>query len=248
MNWRDPRRWRDVVLGAGLLMGVAACTWQGIKPEGEETRHLYISGDAAHVSDDRIAAIASPYLDASFFDVDLEGLQAELSNLAWLREVKVSRHWPDGVVVRVSEHEPVALWGEQGLLARDGQVFTPTQGTRPEGLVQLGGPDTAGMKVYEQYQALSKTLAGRDVKLASLTLDARGSWTAMLEDGLELRLGRDELDARVQRFVRYALGDPQARGKLAEAGYVDLRYSDGFAVGGTRAAAADQEKGDEQAA
>ncbi|MES1928290.1 cell division protein FtsQ [Salinisphaera dokdonensis CL-ES53] len=248
MNWRDPRRWRDVVLGAGLLMGVAACTWQGIKPEGEATRHLYISGDSAHVSDDRIAAIASPYLDASFFDVDLEGLQSELSNLAWLREVKVSRHWPDGVVVRVSEHEPVALWGDQGLLARDGQVFVPTTGTRPDDLVQLDGPETAGLKVYEQYQALSKTLAGHDVALASLTLDARGSWTAQLADGLELRLGRDELDARVQRFVRYALGDAQARDKLVDAGYVDLRYSDGFAVGGTRAATADQEKGDEQAA
>ena len=171
-----------------------------------------------------------------------------MSNLAWLREVKVSRHWPDGVVVRVSEHEPVALWGESGLLARDGQVFTPTQGARPDKLVRLDGPDTAGLKVYEQYQALTETLAGHGVEIASLTLDARGSWTARLEDGLELRLGRGELDARVQRFVRYALGDPQARGKLADAGYVDLRYSDGFAVGGTRAATADQEKGDEQAA
>jgi cell division protein FtsQ len=248
MNWREPKRWRDALLGAGLLLGVAACTWQGIKPEGEATRHLYISGDAVHVSDDRIAEIAAPYLDASFFDVDLEGLQAKLGNLAWLREVKVSRHWPDGVVVRVSEHEPVALWGEQGVLARDGQVFTPSGETRPSGLVQLDGPDTAGLKVYNTYQTLSKTLAAHDVKLDSLTLDARGSWSARLADGLELRLGRDDIDARVQRFVRYALGDEQARSRLAEAGYVDLRYSDGFAVGGTRAATGNQEKGDEQAA
>jgi cell division protein FtsQ len=248
MNWRDPRRWRDTLLGAGLLFGVAACTWQGIKPEGEATRHLYISGESSHVSDDRIAAIAAPYLDASFFDVDLEGLQAELSNLAWLREVKVSRHWPDGVVVRVSEHEPVALWGDQGVLARDGQVFVPTNGERPQGLVQLGGPETAGLKVYEQYQGLSKTLNAQNVKLARLTLDARGSWTAQLADGLELRLGRGDIEARVERFVRYALGEPQAREKLAKAGYIDLRYSDGFAIGGTRAASDDQEKDDEQAA
>jgi cell division protein FtsQ len=248
MNWRNPRRWRDVLLGAGLLLGVVACTWQGIKPEGSETGHLYISGDAAHVSDERIARIASPYLEASFFDVDLEGLQAQLSNLAWLREVKVSRHWPDGVVVRVSEHEPVARWGQHGLLARDGQVFTPGAKTRAQDLIQLDGPDTAGLKVHEQFQALTKILVGHEVTLASLALDARGSWTAQLADGLELRLGRDHIQARFVRFVRYALGEPRAHEQLADAGYIDLRYSDGFAIGGKRAARDDQEKDDEQAA
>lgn len=248
MNWRNPRRWRDVLLGAGLLLGVVACTWQGIKPEGSETGHLYISGDAAHVSDERIARIASPYLEASFFDVDLEGLQAQLSNLAWLREVKVSRHWPDGVVVRVSEHEPVARWGQHGLLARDGQVFTPGAKTRAQDLIQLDGPDTAGLKVHEQFQALTKILGGHEVTLASLALDARGSWTAQLADGLELRLGRDHIQARLQRFVRYALGEPRAHEQLADARYIDLRYSDGFAIGGKRAARDDQEKDDEQAA
>lgn len=248
MNWRDPRLWRDLALGAGLLFGVAACTWQGIKPEGEGARHLYISGDAAHVPDARIAKIAAPYLDASFFDVDIESLQAKLSNQPWLREVKVSRHWPDGVVVRVREHEPVALWGDSAVLARDGQVFTPAADSRPQGLIQLGGPDTAGLKVYEEYRALSEKLAPHGIEVAQLRLDMRGSWTARLGNGLELRLGRDDLDARLQRFVRYALGDPQARDAVVEAGYVDLRYNDGFAVGGSRAAATDQEKGDEQAA
>lgn len=248
MNWRDPKRWRDALLGAGLLLGVAACTWQGIKPEGNETRHLYISGDVTHVSDDRIAAIATPYLDATFFDVDLEGLQAELSNLAWLREVKVSRHWPDGVVVRVSEHEPVARWGERGLLARDGQVFTPTTDRHADRLVQLDGPDTAGLKVYEQFKTLAGLLQGHDVTLTRLTLDARGSWIGQLADGLELRLGRDHVEARIERFVTYALGEPRAHEQLAGAGYIDLRYSDGFAIGGTRAVRDDQEKGDEQAA
>ena len=37
--------------------------------------------------------------------------------LPWLADVSVSRHWPDGVVVRITEHRPVALWGEDGVLA-----------------------------------------------------------------------------------------------------------------------------------
>ena len=64
-------------------------------------------------------------------------------------------------------------------------------------------------------------------------------------------MGRDGTEARLRRFVEYALGRAEARRALANAGYVDLRYSDGFAVGGTRPAPEtgnDQEKVDEQAA
>ncbi|GAB3680046.1 cell division protein FtsQ/DivIB [Salinisphaera aquimarina] len=249
MKRADAKGLRDLLLGGLLLLGVAACTWQGIKPDGDNTGHLYISGESAHVSDARIAKVAAPYMKAAFFDVDIEALQAALAREPWLSDVDVARHWPDGIAVHVTEHTPVALWGKQAVLGANGRVFVPDAASRPHDLVELDGPATAGLKVYEQYRHLSELLNGQDVHLARLALDARGSWTATLTDGLELRLGRGELDERVQRFIDYALGDDQARTALATAGYVDLRYSDGFAVGGSRAAdPKDQEKGNEQAA
>ena len=165
--------------------------------------------------------------------------------------MSVSRHWPDGVVVRITEHRPVALWGEDGVLAEDGRVFRPGAEARPQGLVRLDGPEASAEWVQAQYRALADILSASDVEIARLTLDARGSWTATLADGLELRLGRDGTEARLRRFVEYALGRAEARRALANAGYVDLRYSDGFAVGGSRPAPEtgnDQEKVDEQAA
>ncbi|MES1926119.1 cell division protein FtsQ/DivIB [Salinisphaera sp. T31B1] len=246
---RANKRWRDGLLGALLLFGVAACTWQGIKPDDQRTGHLYISGTSSHVSDEQIAHVAAPYMNSPFFDVDLKGLQAELARQPWLAEVEVSRHWPDGVAVHITEQRPVALWGDEAVLGANGRVFVPDAASRPTGLVALDGPPTAGLKVYEQYRHLSELLAGHDTRIARLTLDARGSWTATLDDGLQLRLGRDDLDERMHRFVDYALARTQARDALAGAGYVDLRYSDGFAVGGTRAATPkDQEKVNEQAA
>jgi len=235
MKWFDYKRLRDVGLGAVLVMGVAACTWQGIKPDETGPRRLYISGKSAHVSDAQIAQIAAPYLKTSFFDVDIEGLQKKLATQPWLTDINVSRHWPDGVLVSVAEHDAVAYWGRDGLLGSDGKVFVPDH--RPSGLIQLDGPATSGLKVYEQYGQLSGILAGHGVHLASLSLDKRGAWTAHLDNGLELRLGREQLDERMQRFVDFALDKSAAQRALASAGYVDLRYSDGFAVGGSRAQA-----------
>lgn len=237
------KRLRDAGLGVLLVLGVAACTWQGIKPDETGPRRLYISGQSAHVSDKQIAQIAAPYLKTSFFDVDIKSLQKKLEAEPWLTDVNVSRHWPDGVLVHVAEHKAVAEWGKEGLLGADGTVFVP--GQRPSGLIQLNGPAASGLKVYKQYRQLSGILAGHGVHLAALSLNKRGAWTARLDNGLELRLGREQLGQRVQRFVDFALTKTAAQRALASAGYVDLRYSDGFAVGGSRqhpATAAHQEK------
>lgn len=232
MNWINVRRLRDGAIGAALLMGVAACTWQGIKPDNSGPSRLYISGSSQHVSDAEIARIAGPFLKASSFDMDTEALKQRLASQPWLTDVRVSRHWPDGVVVHVADHKPVAAWGDKSVLAADGKVFTPD--ARPSGLVRLNGPSQGSAKVYAQYRHLSGILAGHGVHLASLELNERGDWRARLDNGLELRLGRDHLAARMRRFVSYALARPAARRALASAGYVDLRYSDGFAVGGSR--------------
>lgn len=228
------KRLRDAGLGVLLVLGVAACTWQGIKPDETGPRRLYISGQSAHVTDKQIAQIAAPYLKTSFFDVDIKALQDRLETQPWLTDVQVSRHWPDGVLVHVAEHEAVAEWGKEGLLGADGQVFVPDH--RPSGLIQLDGPSASGLKVYKQYRQLSGILADHDVHLAALSLDQRGAWTARLDNGLELRLGREQLAQRLQRFVDFALNRTAAKRALASAGYVDLRYSDGFAVGGSRTA------------
>ena len=118
------------------------------------------------------------------------------------------------------------------MLDANGDVFAPAK--RPKGLISLNGPETDAAKVYAQYRALSGILADQRADLVSLTLDASGDWQARLNNGLELRLGREHLAQRMQRFVQFALNRSAAENALASAAYVDLRYGDGFAVGGTR--------------
>ena len=226
------RHLRDVTIGAGLLFGVAACTWQGLKPEAGDSRTLYLSGHSSHVSDGRIAKIAAPFLKASYFDMDLAGLTAALSEEPWLTDIEVAKRFPGGVSVHVADRKPVAYWGTEQLVDAQGRVFKPR--SRPDGLVSLNGPETQSEKVYAQYRALSGILAGQRAYLSSLTLDTSGDWRARLNNGLELRLGREQVAERMQRFVQFALNRSAADAALADAGYVDLRYSDGFAVGGTR--------------
>lgn len=232
---RSPGMLVTIVTGALLLLGAGACTWQGLGPTRDHPQRLYVVGELAHLDHSQVVAAAAGFLGAGYFHLDLDGLREAVAALPWTAQVWVHRRWPDGVVIRIREHRPVALWGQTGVLCADGAVLIPAAGERPTGLPQLAGPDGSAERLLQTLPTLRAQLRGSALAIASLRLDARGSWSVVLDNGLHLRLGRHHIEARMARFARYAT--PVLGPRLETAAYVDLRYADGFAVGGQRAAA-----------
>lgn len=246
MSWL--RRITVLLVGVVLLGAVAACTWQGLKPDEAGMQRLYITGDPAHVTDRQIIAATAGRLDSGFFELDIDGLRDAVVSLPWVASAQVQRRWPNGLVVRVREHRPLALWGDGAVLAADGSFFRPAEDERPENLPTLDGPEGTRSKVQQALPKLRGALAPMDARIARLELSARGAWAVTLASGLELRLGRNDIYSRVARF---ATRGPSAIGDaLSSAAYVDLRYVNGFVVGGKRTAPdeASKEAKDEQAA
>ena len=62
-----------------------------------------------------------------------------------------------------------------------------------------------------------------------MRLDARGAWEFDLANGVTVRLGRRQVDERFERFVATALKLVTQRGE--DIAYVDMRYTNGFAIG-----------------
>ena len=94
---------------------------------------------------------------------------------------------------------------------------------------------------FGQRCLLARRLVEGGVRIAALRLDARGAWEIDLDNGVRVRLGRRQVDERFERFVAAALRLVVQR--PAEMSYVDMRYTNGFAVGwrnGTRVATADE--------
>src|SRR5690606_12802792 len=139
---------------------------------------------------------------------------------------EVRKHWPDVLEVRISEHRPFARWGGDRLLSEQGRLF-PAQGIEvPPGLPLLDGPESRVAEVVALYNQARERLANAG-GVRGVTLDRRGSWSIALADGTEVVLGRDDPEARLQRFApllpRLVAQHPGQR--LARA---DLRYTNGF--------------------
>ena len=159
----------------------------------------------------------------------LGALRERVQELDWVDRANVGRQWPDTLIVRVTEHQAAARWGETGLLNVRGELFTENaQHSFPE-LPRLAGPAGSERDVARRYLAVRGKLTEADLALESLELDERGSWRLTLAGGQEIRLGRRDIDERLYRF--FDVVAPALVAELPRVEYVDLRYTNGFAVG-----------------
>jgi cell division protein FtsQ len=151
--------------------------------------------------------------------------------------------------VHVEEHEPTARWNEDSLISKRLELFSPPQlqldnpryvqwyevfSTLPQ---ITGAPGRHGvlLDTFRDYEA---RLARFNVTLDALREDRRGSQTLELSNQVTVRLGYENRDLRFDRFLDVfdrLVGKPaESIGGESESAATtfDMRYSNGFALGG----------------
>ena len=221
-----------MVLVAGLWAG-----WAWLRdPAHLPLRQLQIVGEFRHLDENELRQAVAPLAVGGFFSVDVDAVREAAEALPWVRRVRVRRVWPDTLRLQVVEQEAVARWGERGLLNRHGELFQPPAEDIDPRLPLLQGPEALRERVMRRYARVVARLRPLGLEVARLELNERRAWRLVLDDGLELRLGREETERRLGRFIKAWPKVFADAGRAAE--HVDLRYSNGFAV---RWKAAEQE-------
>ncbi|NKN32364.1 FtsQ-type POTRA domain-containing protein [Marichromatium bheemlicum] len=220
-------RWR-VLLGVALLLAMPLGIWQFIQEEPGllPVRVIKVEGELHHHSSALLSQTLSERLDGGILTADLVELKRAAESLAWVGHASLRRVWPDQLLVLVEEHRPIARWNEDGLVTAEGVVFRPRAATLPPGLPVLEGEEARAAELASRYLRWRDQLMLAGHLIQTLAVDPRGDWRIELVMGTELRLGSEQVEERLARFIANA---PQleAVGQLL---VVDLRYSNGFAV------------------
>lgn len=226
---RMPWRWIAGAIASVLLVVATGVSvrWL-IDPHNLPIRSVQIAGQFRHLTSEQLQAAVANTVRGGFFTVDVAAVMRAARTLPWVDVASVRRVWPDTLRLEVVEQVPLARWAEHDLLNRRGERFTPAADTLPTGLPELQGPAGLEAATTASYYEMSKALAPDGLKITRLIQDERRSWHVTLDNGIELRLGRDDAYPRLLRFVR--LYPKVLASRATEIATIDLRYTNGFAV------------------
>lgn len=220
-----------LLVAAGFLTAVTvAGAWAAKRyAESFAVQHVTIQGEFHNRQADEIETALMPYVRGDFFTVDLQGGRAALKKLPWVREAGLRRQWPNRVIVSIQEQVPVARWGRDALLNDAGEIFRHDYVGDTAHLPLLSGPEAHAMDVLARYRLFEKQLRGSGLSMAALSLSERDTWKLRTREGIIVELGGDRIEARLQRLLSVWQGQLEERREQVAS--IDLRYSNGFAVG-----------------
>jgi cell division protein FtsQ len=224
MPWATLGRWALALSSVAAIL--ALTTWALNQPIAT----VLVAGRFERVAPmDVERAVKESVAGKGLVSVDLAKVRAAVRALSWVDTVSVQRNWPRGLTVTIGEQVAAARWGDNGLLNTRGDLFANDATHIPLELPRLSGPDGSQAGVVQRYITMRDRLVELGMRITALRLDARGAWQIDLDNGVTVRLGRQQLDERFNTFVATAARIVAQR--ATDIAYVDMRYANGFAIG-----------------
>jgi cell division protein FtsQ len=237
-----------VAIAALLVLGVlGAAAWALLRTPALALRELKVEGDLQRTAPAAVQATAQQAVRGNFLGADLAAARQAFEDLPWVRHAVVRRVWPATLVVRIEEHQPVALWlrledGDavtanntpERLVNRQGEVFEANLGeVGAELLPLLTGPEGRSAEMLAMFRRLQTVFGDGGMVVQSLHLSGRSSWRVETDGGATVELGRGSDDEVVERTRRFTstVGEAWRQhfgGAALES--ADLRHGNGYAL------------------
>lgn len=215
----------NTLFAVAALLVLAAVAIQVARLPAFSLREVRVGGELKRVTRDQIEDVVRRELRGNFFTINLAATRVAFERLPWVRNVNVRRQWPARLDVALEEHEPLARWANTALVNTHGEVF---QAAYDAELPVFIGPDGAAREIAIQYRYFRRSLGMIGEAPVQVQVTPRRAWQVKLASGLTLALGRENIEARLARFVAVYERTLGQLGRRID--YVDLRYANGFAV------------------
>ncbi len=193
---------------------------------------IKIVANYQYITREQLETVLAQYTNDSFILLPVGRLKNDLNALDWADRVAIERVWPDILKIILVEKKPIAVWNKV-LMTEDGQLLHVdladlTKKMLDDSLPQLSGPEQQRLEVLQNFQKFSKLLGSYGLQAVSLKLRDNQAWELDLANGVQLRLGKRDLDKRILRFCKaysHIFAD-----RMEQLSSVDLRYTHGMAV------------------
>lgn len=214
----------------GVLLALVVCSVVFIRTYHPfPIKKVEIEGASLHISDDALYETMAPELKKGFFGLSVAKLRDNLCYMPWVEEAGVKRVWPDSLVINIQEYKPMVVWNDHTAITAAGHFIKLDNAKILSSLPHFYGPEGKYEQIFAQWRKMGETLSKIDLKIVGMELAPRGAWQLTLSNGVIVRLGTQDVQSRLDRFVRAYSKVLQMNASTID--YVDMRYTIGMAVG-----------------
>jgi cell division protein FtsQ len=197
--------WRYVIASVVLVVLVVTGVWLVFVSSTLTVRHVDVQGESL-LSEQQILDAAKVPLGAHLVQLDLGSIRTRVAGLAAVKRVDVSRDWPDGVLIKVTERHAVAvvqLGGQYHAMDPDGVLFRTYQHP-PPGLPRVVSTATVSSPALaEAGRVVSSLPAGLAARVDHVGVRGIDQVTLTMRSGAAVMWGSDAQSAlKAQVLVR----------------------------------------------
>ena len=215
----------DLLFVAALLGLLYAGVAYAVRLPAFSINAVRVVTPLVHVTREQVEEIVRREVRGTLFTLQLGSARAAFEKMPWVRSADVRRQWPGGLEVALTEHRPLARWGKDALVNVPGEVF---EAAFDGALPVFNGPAGSAKEMAIQYDHFRRSLAVIEKTPGEINVSPRRAWQIRLDDGMTLDLGREQVEARLRRFV---VTYPRTIARMTSpVDRVDLRYANGFAA------------------
>lgn len=179
-----------------------------------------------YIQKQELVAAHKEGIRGNIFQVNLNVVKARFEEIEWVYKADVNRILPDTIVVQLYEREPLAYWNDNELVDITGEVFHSDIMNIP--LPHFYAPQLTNKEITQKYLEISQILSEQNLYVKNLYCDDRLSFQLELDNGIKVKLGRNDILDRARRFIDYWQDTIKPKEKEIE--YVDMRYPNGFSL------------------
>lgn len=186
-----------------------------------------------HQPKDRSSYVTSPLSEAKSHSLsillapmdNIHEAQRELSQLAWIKSVRIKQRLDESWVLSIEENLPIAQLPGQGYFFADGSMLK--EELPIESLPQLVGETEWIPRLAPIMSGLLEQLRNYDIDIRQFIIEKGGGLTLQLQYGSMLYMGSRDYEQRSARLMIFIAGH---QSQLARIQSIDLRYDNAVAI------------------
>ena len=234
---RTEKKWGRKLLAVTLLcafcIGISQLNFAEIQASIDAAIYkpvtdVNILGRLEYASEKQIQTVIREELSEDFVKVNIRSLRNKLLDIAWIEKVSVRRIWPEKLEIQLTEHVPIARWGEDAVINQYGKKIEVGENGFLQSLPYLSVQRSDEAEVVSKYLFAQEKLDALGFNVNELEVSAINEWTFKVNSRVILNFGQGALTQKLDRLSE--IYQKKLRNKVKEISSVDLRHKNAVAI------------------